>query len=73
MLSIGKYTEGNSILQVAALAPLTLLLVLEARCAHFVIGHFNTFLCCEDTAHIHDDKLVSKHYCDCNGNSSAHV
>ena len=30
-------------LQVAALAPLALLLVLEARCAHFVIAHFNNF------------------------------
>ena len=29
------------ILQVAALAPLALLRVLEARCAHFVIEHFN--------------------------------
>ena len=29
------------IIQVAALAPLALLLVLEARCAHFVIAHFN--------------------------------
>ena len=29
--------------QVAALAPLALLLVLEARCAHFVIAHFNNF------------------------------
>ena len=29
------------IVQVAALAPLALLLVLEARCAHFVIAHFN--------------------------------
>ena len=27
--------------QVAALAPLALLLVLEARCAHFVIAHLN--------------------------------
>ena len=50
------------------LAPLALLLVLEARCAHFVIAHF--FLCCEVvhhysssyTAHILDDKLVSKDY-----------
>ena len=33
-------------------------------------------LCCGVvTAHniIHDDKLVSEHYRDCNGNSSAHV
>ena len=29
------------LLQVAALAPLALLLVLEARCAHFVIAYFN--------------------------------
>ena len=27
--------------RVAALAPLALLLVLEARCTHFVIAHFN--------------------------------
>ena len=33
-------TNGNINLQVAALAPLALLLVLEARCAHFVIVHF---------------------------------
>ena len=32
-----------NILQVAALA---LLLVLEARCAHFVIAHFNNIVCC---------------------------
>ena len=30
-------------IQVAALAPLALLLVLEARCAHFVIVHFKNF------------------------------
>ena len=32
------------ILQVAALAPLALLFVLEACCAHFVIAHFNYFV-----------------------------
>ena len=31
-------------LQVAVLAPLALLLVLEACCAHFVIAHFNYFV-----------------------------
>ena len=30
--------------KVAALAPLALLLVLEARCAHFVIAHYNYFV-----------------------------
>ena len=30
-------------IQVAALAPLALLPVLEARCAHFVIVHFKNF------------------------------
>ena len=34
------------IIQVAALAPLALLLVLEARCAHFVIAHFNNVFVC---------------------------
>ena len=72
----------NINLQVAELAPLALLLVLEARCAHFVIAHFNNIVCCgvvHHTSHIiHDDKLayhkdVSGHYRDCNGNSSAHV
>ena len=73
------------LLQVAALAPLALLLVLEARCAHFVIAHFNNIVCCgvvhhcSHTSHIiHDDKPayykdVSGHYGACNGNSSAHV
>ena len=28
------------------LAPHALLLVLEARCAHFVIAHFNNIVCC---------------------------
>ena len=59
------YNDIYNILQVAALAPLALLLVLEARCAHFVIAHF--------FVPTHDDKLVSKHYSDCNGNGSAHV
>ena len=36
--------NNNYIIQVAALAPLALLLVLEARCAHFVIAHFNYFV-----------------------------
>ena len=75
-----------TVLQVAALAPLALLLVLEARCTHFVIAHFNIIVCCgvvhhcSHTSHniIHDDKLayykdVSGHYRDWNGNSSAHV
>ena len=65
--------------QVAALAPLALLLVLEARCTlslrtslilsvvELCIHH------CSHTAHIYDDKLVtcykdvSEHYRDCNG------
>ena len=34
----------NHLLQVAVLAPLALLLVLEARCVHFVIAHFNYFV-----------------------------
>ena len=66
----------RSLIQVAALAPLALLLVLEARCAHFVIAHFKYFvLWSSDSTHdiIHDDKIVSEHYPDCNGNSSAHV
>ena len=33
-------------LQVAVLAPLALLLVLEARCTHFVIAHFINIVCC---------------------------
>ena len=33
-----------SLLQVAVLAPLALLLVLEDRCVHFVIAHFNYFV-----------------------------
>ena len=58
------------------LAPLALLLVLEARCAHFVIENFNYFVLWSSaslapTQHIY--KLVSEHYRDCNGNSSAHV
>ena len=31
----------NIILQVAALAPLALLLLLEARCDHLVVAHLN--------------------------------
>ena len=54
------------------LAPLALLLVLEARCTHLVIAHFNYFVLWSSDI-IHDDKLVSEHYRDCNGNSSAHV
>ena len=64
------------ILQVAALAPLALLLVPEARCAHLVIMHLNEFM--------HDDKtcnervtLVTKMRVsmtgNCNRNSGAHV
>ena len=37
------YHDNKNNIQVAALAPLALLLVLEARCAHFVIAHFNNF------------------------------
>ena len=53
------------IIQVAALAPLVLLLVLEARCAHFVIAHFNYCVLWSSaslapTQHIY--KLVSEHY-----------
>ena len=43
-------------LQVAVLAPLALLLVLEARCVHFVIAHFNYFVLWSSaslTPHIH--------------------
>ena len=59
------YLHSNIVLlQVAVLAPLALLLVLEARCVHFVIAHFNCRV---------DDKLVSEHYPECNGNSSAPV
>ena len=36
--------ENKFLLQVAVLAPLALLLVLEARCVHFVIAHFNYFV-----------------------------
>ena len=70
---------NNKLLQVAALAPLALLLVLEARCVHFVIS-INIVCCgvvhhCSHTAHtcIHDDKLVtrykdvSEHHCDAMG------
>ena len=64
------------------LAPLALLLVLEACCVHFVIAHFNYFVLWSSASlvpiHstyscIHDNKLVIEHYRDCNGNSSAHV
>ena len=65
------------------LAPFALLLVLETCCVHFVIAHFNYFVLWSSaslapTQHIiymytHDDKLVSEHYRDWNGNSSAHV
>ena len=63
-------------IQVAALALLALQLVLEACCSHFVIAHFNYFVLWSSaslapTQHIY--KLVSEHYRDCNGNSSAHV
>ena len=34
----------DNIIQVAVLAPLALLLVLEARYVHFVIAHFNYFV-----------------------------
>ena len=68
-------------IQVAVLAPLALLLVLEAHCTHFVIAHFINIVSCgvvhllPHSTYIHDDKLVtcykdvSEHYCDCNGNS----
>ena len=58
-----RYTNAyyctDNFLQVAVLAPLALLLVLEDRCIHFVIAHFNYFVCCgvvitsSYTAHIH--------------------
>ena len=34
-------TDNFVVIQVAALTLLALLLVLEARCTHFVIAHFN--------------------------------
>ena len=40
-MSLGNFVI---IVQVAALAPLALLLVLEAHCMHFVIAHFNYFV-----------------------------
>ena len=57
---------------------LALLLVLEARCTHFVIAHFINIVCASITAptqHIYVTcyKDVSEHCCDCSGNSSAHV
>ena len=65
------------ILQVAVLAPLALLLVLEARCAHLFIMHLNMNI-------MHDNKtcnervtLVTKMRVsmtgNCNRNSGAHV
>ena len=36
--------DNHIYIQVAVLAPLALLLVLEARCVHFVIAHFNYFV-----------------------------
>ena len=36
-----KLPELNNKLQVAALAPLALLLLLEARCDHLVVAHLN--------------------------------
>ena len=53
------------ILQVAALAPLALLLLLEARCDHLVVAHLN--LCCG----VLHARLLPSGYC--NGNSGAHV
>ena len=85
LFSVSKLCLEKTHVQGAALASLVLLLVLEARCAHFFIAHFNNIVCCgvvhhcSHTSHIiHDDKLahykdVSGHYRDCNGNSSAHV
>ena len=55
------------LVQVAALAPLALLLVLEARCALSLWSSASL----ASTQHIY--KLVSEHYPDCNGISSAHV
>ena len=40
-----NHTNNIHSVQVAALAQLALLLVLEARCADFVIVHFNNLLC----------------------------
>ena len=45
------YSTVKYIIQVAALAPLALLLVLEARCAHIVIAHFNNIVCCRVVHH----------------------
>ena len=80
VISVADMPGGDSCynIQVAVLAPLALLLVLEARCAHFVIAHFNYFVLWSSaslapTQHIY--KLVSEQYRarDCNWNSSAHV
>ena len=80
-VATGSSSQVNFI-QVAALAPLSLLLVLEARCTHFVIAHFINIVCCgvvHHCSHTHDDKPVtcykdvSEHYRDCNGNISVHV
>ena len=40
VLHVLTQADNLKLIQVAALAPLALLLVLEARCAHFVIAHF---------------------------------
>ena len=45
-ISVVKFILILLLLQVAALAPLALLLVLEAHCSRFVIAHFNNILCC---------------------------
>ena len=41
ILLTGNLIINNSYLQVAALAPLALLLLLEARCDHLVGAHLN--------------------------------
>ena len=80
------HSNLNNYIQVAALAPLALLLVLEAHICMSLRTSINIMtLCCgvvhhySHTAHLHNDKLVtcykdvSEHDSDCNGNSSAHV
>ena len=44
-VATGSSSQVNFI-QVAVLAPLALLLVLEARCTHFVNAHFINIVCC---------------------------
>ena len=70
-------------LQVAALVPLTLLLVSEARCAPIIVAHLNEYYDIEKcitapTQHIcRMTKLVTNEECHmtghCNGNSGAYT